>query len=253
MAKQTGWVPQQHGAWAMILIPAVVGADLASRTRPLQLADLTLCLTWLVGYFAFNAAVLVAKSPPKRRPQYYPALATYGVITAALGLSTLLLWGWALLWWVPCYALLLGVALWLAATKRERSLASGVLTVLASCALMAIMRLSPGAAPPSPSDWCVMASVTAYFVGTVLHVKALIRERRDPRSARRSLAYHVALALATLVAVVLGWLTWPWLVFTLALVARSWWMPRAQRSPREIGYLEMAMSVAVLALALLVP
>ncbi|QXT63181.1 YwiC-like family protein [Tessaracoccus palaemonis] len=249
MAKSSSWVPRQHGAWAMLLVPSIVGVALASRVRPLGWADLTLCLTWLVGYFAFSAAVLVLKSTPKRRGRHYSALATYGVAAAALGVATLILRGPTLLWWVPVYALLLGPALWWAATRRERSLASGVTTVLASCGLMAVLRLVPGAPQPTASEWALMAIVTLYFVGTVLHVKALIRERNDPTSARRSVAYHATVAALIVAAIAVGWLGWPWILFAVALPARAWWMPRAPRRPMQIGLLEVALSVALLALA----
>lgn len=234
----------------MVAVPAVVGVALASRVRPLTWADLTLCLTWLVGYFAFSAAVLVLKSSAKRRARHYPALATYGLVAAALGLATLLLSGQSLLLWAPVYAVLLGLALWWANTRRERSVASGVVTMLASCGLMAVLRLSSDTPVPAPGEWAAMGAVTAYFVGTVLHVKALIRERNDPASARRSVIYHAALAALLLAVVTAGWLPWPWVAFGVALVARARWMPRAPRRPMQIGLLEVALSVALLALVL---
>ena len=52
MARRTaaGWVPKQHGAWAMIVVPYVTGLVLAERLRPLDWGDATLGLTWLVGH-----------------------------------------------------------------------------------------------------------------------------------------------------------------------------------------------------------
>lgn len=234
----------------MIVVPYLAGLAMAYRVRPLDLGDLFLGLTWLVGYFAFNAATLTLKSPAKRRSRYYPPLAVYAACAGAFGIATLVVKGWPLLWWVPPYAVVLGTSLWLAASKRERSLASGVLTVVASCGLMGVLRLWPGAPALTATEASVMVAVTLYFVGTVLHVKALIRERNDPSSATRSVIYHAVLAAAVIVAVVLGWLAWPWIVWALALVARAWWMPRAKRTPAQIGVLEIIMSVALLALAL---
>ncbi|NHB85227.1 YwiC-like family protein [Tessaracoccus sp. HDW20] len=101
MAKSTGWVPQQHGAWAMIVVPYLTGLALAARVRPLDLGDAALGLTWLVGYFAFNAAVLTLKSPAKRRGRYYAPLGAYLAGAAVFGLVTLVLKGWPLLCWVP--------------------------------------------------------------------------------------------------------------------------------------------------------
>ncbi|NHB85226.1 hypothetical protein G7085_12930 [Tessaracoccus sp. HDW20] len=82
------------------------------------------------------------------------------------------------------------MSLWLAASKRERTLLSGVLTIVASCGLMGVLRVSPGVPMLTATEAAEMAAVTLYFIGTVLHVKALIRERNDPHSATRSLVYH---------------------------------------------------------------
>lgn len=252
MAKKrpAGWIPKQHGAWAMIIVPFITGLVLTTRLRPLDWGDATLGLTWLVGYFAFNAATLWLKSPARRRATYQPALLTHLGAAALFGLATLALKGWAILAWVPAYAVVLGVSLWLAASKRERSILSGVLTVVASCGLMAVLRPWPLDDPLRLPHLAVIAAITVYFVGTVLHVKALIRERNDPASARRSEIYHVAMLAAVAAAVLLGWLGWPWVVWAVAIVARSFWMPLAPRKPLQIGIVEIVASLWALALVL---
>ena len=56
--RPAGWVPQQHGAWAMLVVPYLVGAGMALR-RGASLPWLAaLGCFWLLGYFAFNAAIL---------------------------------------------------------------------------------------------------------------------------------------------------------------------------------------------------
>jgi len=246
-----GWVPKQHGAWAMILVPYLAGLVMARDARPLGPGDLTLGLTWLLGYFAYSAATLTLKAPAKRRTRYAPALAVYAAAAAVAGLVTLALTGPVLLWWAPAYAVLVTWALYLAASRRERSLQSGVLTVVASCGLMAVLQPWGADDPTRWRDVAMMVALTAYFVGTVLHVKALIRERNDPASAVRSQAYHAAVALVMVAAVGAGWLGWWWLTWAAALVARSFWMPRARRRPAQIGVMETLLSAWALTLVLL--
>lgn len=235
----------------MILVPYLAGLAMTATVRPLGLGDLFLGLTWLVGYFAFNATTLTLKSPPKRRPRYYRPLAVYLGAASAFGIVTLVFKGWGLLWWVPPYAVVLGCALWLAASKRERTLTSGVLTIVASCGLMGVLRLWPGGPALTWHEAAVMLAVTLYFIGTVLQVKALIRERNNPHSTPRNLWFHGALAALVAAAVAVGWLNWPWLAWALALIGRAWWMPRAKRTPMQIGLVEIAASAVLLALVLL--
>lgn len=249
--KTRGWLPNQHGAWAMIVVPFLVGLLLVVPYRSLDLGDLTLGVTWLVGYFAFDALVGILKSPAKRRSAYYRAFGTYAVVAGVAGVLTLYVRGTSILWWVPVYAVLLGTALYLAATKRERSVLSGVLTIVASCGLMGVLRGSAGVDFLRADEAAVMVAVTAYFIGTVFHVKALIRERNNPRSTPRSLIYHGLLAAAVAAATVVGWLTWGWVLWAGVLVLRAWWLPRKRRKPMQIGLVEIAMSTWVVLLVLL--
>lgn len=251
MAMRTaGWLPKQHGAWAFIVVPYLAGLVMARDARPLGPGDLTLGVTWLAGYFAFNAAVLAVKAPPVRRERYVPALGVYLTLALVVGLVTLALKGWALLLWLPPYGALLLWALRLAATHRERSVLSGMLTVVASCGLMVVLQPWLADDPTRSRDVAMMIALTGYFAGTVLHVKALIRDRNDPTSARRSQVYHAVLAAAVTAAAVLGWLGWWWVFWAMTLVLRSFWMPRARRRPAQIGVGEVLLSAWALALTL---
>ncbi|MDO4785057.1 MAG: YwiC-like family protein [Propionibacteriaceae bacterium] len=255
------WVPQQHGAWGMLIVPYLAGLILASRVRPLVWADLLLGLTWLIGYFAFNALSLTLKSAPRRRPAYRVPLLTYGALTGIAGAGVLLTRGWEILWWSPAYAVLLGWTLWLVAHKKERSLASGLLTVVASCGLMLVLRWATpqailGTADPSTLPHLATAfAVTGYFAGTVFYVKALIRERKDPRSTTRSIVYHGVFALAIVGCWLAGWLSWPWALWAVALAARAAWVPgyaaAHQWRPRHIGVSEIVVSVITVVILLL--
>ena len=244
-------MPRQHGAWAMLVVPYLAGLVMARDARPLDAGDATLGLTWLLAYFAYNSATLALKAPATRRDRYLPALAVYGEAASLLGLTTVALKGLGLLVWAPLYAVLVGWGLWLAWRKRERSLLSGVLMVLASCGLMAVLQPWGLDDPTRPRDVPMMLVITAYFVGTVLHVKALIRERNDPESTQRSQAYHAAVGLVAFAAWGAGWLGWWWLPWAAAMVGRSFWLPRAPRRPAQIGVVEILLSAWALGLTLL--
>lgn len=251
-------MPDQHGAWAMLVVPLVVGLALRARDE-VPLWAWPLAVTWLVGYFCFHACGLWLKAAPRRRHRYLPALLTYGGIAGVAGIATLLTGGWPLLWWLPVYAPLLGTALWLTSRRHERALTSGLCTVLAACLLAWIL---PFATPQglwqagaTGLAWPA-AALFGYFFGTVFVVKTLIRERGKLGWVWASVAWHVpwtALAVWAWRAGIapVGWVA----LFALCVVkawALPWFGPLRGRTirPAQVGALEVVLSIVALVLCL---
>ena len=229
--RSPGWVPTQHGAWAMLASPLLLGA-LASGLRWIHLP---LAAFWFAGYFAFNAASVWLKSGRKARflrpVQVYAALATVlGLITAVAAPPLLL--------WAPLFVLPLGVGSWAAAHRRERDLLAGVTTVIGS-ALMTAVAYDAGAGPDLRRAGVLAAGQFLYFAGTVFYVKSMIRERDNPAFLRWSVGFHAVAAL--LLVPVARWVA---LVF-LALTLRAWWVPRLGWTPKQIGIAEIVATSAV--------
>lgn len=253
-----GWVPNQHGAWAMLLLPALVGA-LAAGPRWWHLL---LVAAWFAGYLAFFATGLWLRARLKAR--YLPPVRAYAVLTLVLGGATVLLEP-AVLRWAVVYAPLLAVSLWFSWRRADRAVVNDLLTVVAA-GLMAVVAHAPGArlgAWPTagwlpggdePRAWFLAAVLVAYFAGTVLYVKTMIRERGNPRMYRASVGYHVAVAALALLPV-LGWPTLPLdrgvavaLVVLLVLLAvRAAVVPRRwpTATPKAVGIGEIGVSVAL--------
>lgn len=242
-----GWVPNQHGAWAMLVLPPLVGA---LRGDP-RWVHLWLLAAWLIAYLAFQATALWLRSA--RKPRYRPPVLVYGAAAGVVG-GTLLLADPRLLRWTVLYAPLLAVSLWFSARRAERALANDVVTIVAA-SLMAVVAYGlsdddgawlPGAG--SPTAWVLAAAVLAYLLGTAFYVKTMIRERGNVAMYRWSVGYHVAVALAfTPVPAVAGFL---WLMTARAVVVPRVW-PRAR--PMPIGLGEVAASVLLGVLLLVVP
>lgn len=252
-----GWVPRQHGAWAMLVVPPLVGIRLADQLETLGWETATLIGTWLLGYFAFSALTGWLKARPARRSRWQPAVLGYGSATAALGLATAALAGWTVLWWLAAFIPLVVVALVATAKHRERSLASGLATVAAACLMLPVVAApSPLVLIGSPLNPLVLGLTSAmfgYFGGTVLHVKSLIRGRGRRRWAIASLFWHlIALVIAGMLVGVAGW-GWP-VIFGLAL-ARAGVLLRVndlrRLPPLTIGLVEVGLSALLLGLALL--
>ncbi|RMI14016.1 YwiC-like family protein [Cellulomonas triticagri] len=251
------WVPNQHGAWAMVVTPPLVGA-LVAGPRPVHLL---LLVAWLAAYCTYFAATQWLRSG--RRARYRTPVLGYAAATAVLGVPLLALHP-ALLRWAPVYALLLAASLRYAARRADRSWANDLVTVLAAGLMTVVAAGLPGPAPsgllpPGADDgraWTAAAVLTAYLVGTVPYVKSLIRERGEARTRRISTGYHAALlAVATLLAVT-GAVPAPGgaglAVVAAALLARAVVVPRRGRpSPAAIGAGEVVATVAVTVATLL--
>src|SRR5664279_1310028 len=148
--REPGWVPNQHGAWAMLIVPFAVGAlDAGPSWR-----HLPLLFAWLVGYFAFFAAGLWLRSRGKRR--YWPPVRTYGVLTVVLGLVVIVVQP-DVLHWAIVFLPLLAFSLWCSWRRADRSLLNDGVTVLAAC-LMTVVAAGFGSGTvsggrPASRDW----------------------------------------------------------------------------------------------------
>lgn len=255
--RSPGWLPVQHGAWAILALPFITGVILRARHLFLEWYLLPLFGLWLSGYLAFNAASLWLKAAPGRRPEYLPPLLTYASVALAFGALTAWLAGPGIWGWAPPYALLLAGALWLAGRRRERVLLGGLLTTSAAGLITLVARftspldlVASWGSPTVNESVAVAGLVFGYLFGTVLYVKTMIRERGELAWLNASIGWHagwtlIAAALAT--AGVTG--RW-WPVFFLATTVRSWWLPRrgADRPvpAKTVGFIEIGFSLALL-------
>ncbi len=251
--RSAGWVPNQHGAWAMLAVPFAVGVARGAADHTFAWVVVPLGLMWFVGYFAFFALGLWLKSG--RKPRYVRAVQVYGVVTAVLG--ALVLVGEArLALWAPAFAPFLGVGLWAAKQRSDRTVLSGAVTVAAACLMTLVAydacRGADGTWGPAPIV-AVAVFLYAYFFGTVLYVKSLIRGRGKRGYAVASVGYHAAVTVGAVAMAVLRGPTW-WLaaVFLAIMTARAWVLLGRKLTPKVIGLGEVAASTAALVVALLV-
>lgn len=255
-----GWVPREHGAWAMLVVPVVVGAVVGGPTWRHAL----LLLAWLVAYCAFSAAGLWLRSG--RRPRYVAPLLAHSAVAGVLGL-VLVAGAPGLLRWAPVFGALLAVSLARSARRADRSWLNDAVTVVAAC-LMTVVSAGlhagwgAGWLPPGAADrtaWAAAGLLAGYFLGTVPYVKTLIRDRGDRRVLAVSLGWHGTLAATAVAWLVRALATGAGLpvaaglaLVALGLLARAVLVPRRRPwpSPKAIGIGEVAATVAVTAAVL---
>jgi len=238
-SRRGRWVPPQHGAWAMLLVPFAAGLlSWGGRTSWWHLPLLT---AWLAGYLLSYYALLAVKT--RRLDRVRDQLADYGGVTLVCGLAVVLARP-PLLRLAPAFAVLVGVNLWYAHRRRERALLNDLASVVQACLMtfaVAIVAQVPLRPMVGPALACLL-----YFTGTVLYVKTMIRERGEPGYLRASTALHaLALPLATAVSM------WLFVPFT-GYLFRAVLLPHRSVGVRTVGLVEVACSVALL-LALALP
>ncbi|GAB1692192.1 YwiC-like family protein [Krasilnikovia sp. M28-CT-15] len=230
------FVPPQHGAWAMLLVPYLVGVLVAGFHWP----HLPLLGAWLAGYLLSYYALQAVKT---RRPGRFRAqLLLYAPVTALLG-GLVVLARPQVLVYAPAYALLLAVNAAYARRRDERALVNDLVSVVQSC-LMVFVAAAVAAVPASRVT-VAFGAVLLYFVGTVFYVKTMIRERGSVSYYRLSVGYHVA-AVA-----VAAWLAWPLSAFFAVLAVRAWALPPRGLRPKQVGLLEIAACVLLVTTILL--
>ncbi|RZU54106.1 YwiC-like protein [Krasilnikovia cinnamomea] len=222
------FVAPQHGAWAMLLVPYLVGVLAAGFRWP----HVPLLGAWLAGYLLSYYALQAVKTGRPRR--FRAQLLLYAPITALLGAVVVVARPQVLLY-APVYALLLAVNAAYARRRDERALVNDLVSVVQSCLMVFVAATVAGVAPSRVS--VAFGAVLLYFAGTVFYVKTMIRERGSASHYRLSVGYHVA-AVA-----VAAWLAWPLSVFFAALAVRAWALPARRLRPVHVGLVEIAACV----------
>lgn len=237
------WIPDQHGAWAMLAVPFAAGTLLAPRPG---WEHALLFAAWVLGYVTvFHAQQwlrLHARGLRSAARHGRPAL-VFGAAFAAAALPLAALQPWlvgAALLAAPFVA----VNTYYAWRGRERALANGLVAVVPACGMLLVAArlggLGPGAA------WPAALACLLYFAGTVPYVKTMIRERNSRAHRAGSVASHAA-ALA-----VAGCLS-PWLALPFAAyLARAAALPGRGLRPPLVGAVELACASGLLITLVLV-
>lgn len=222
---------REHGAWAFLVVPWAAGLAPPGGS----LAQLVLLVATVAGYLAANAAT------PWLRGRGGPGAPTmvYGLLCAA-STAVLLVDDPGLIRYGVLLLPLLGVVAWQTRRGRARSLVSGIASMTAAAATSVICYDLGGGAPSAQTAWVLFAGCWLFFVGSLLHVKSLIRERGDARFRRLSHGYALV-ALPAALAVD------PWLVPAFAVAAVRAWLPvlRTVRTP-IVGAVEAGCSLLLL-------
>jgi hypothetical protein len=248
-AARTLWFPHQHGAWAMLAVPLLLGVA-ASRPDPWQLE---LAAAAVAGYLA--SATWQAWIRARRRPSFLFSLRLYGAAFAALAAILVLAHppvALAAVVVVPAAAFALAGA----RPGARREIGDTLAQVVEALALTPVAALVSGSFVPATVAVYTMISA-AYLLATVLVVRSVLRERGNTAFAVGSVAYHVALVVAAAI-----WLPAAYAAVAVGLTLRAIALPLVQRRaaggprplrPVQVGAVEAVAALAVVVVAFAVP
>jgi len=240
-------LPREHGAWAMVLVPAVVGLARGSAAA----WEWGALLVALLGVFVAQDVLVQRFTRDRAVPGWRAFLVSAGV-AAAGGVPLLVAGHWELLWLVAgslVYLVAHVARIRKAGPRAHRHLAFETLTVAVLCCSGVAGAMVAGS-PPVEWSW-VWGAAAVMFVGSTFHVRALLRARlarkRGPFQAGRlaveSLVLHAAVGAAVVANTIVGGSSWLWLAFA-PLVVRAFAAPALLRkgdpSLKAAGLSELA-------------
>ncbi|GFR37516.1 hypothetical protein PRECH8_08120 [Insulibacter thermoxylanivorax] len=224
------YIPKQHGAWAMLIVPFLFGM-FSGGAVPLH--GLLFCV-WLAAYLWSYPCLQWIKT--RRLDRWLSPMLIYGSILAGSG--TLLAFAAPqLLKWLPLYILLFLVNAWFAKRNQERAFLNDFAAVVLFSLMVFISHELGGGGELRAAAELFLLSLL-YFTGTIFFVKTIIREKHNRRFYEYSVMYHMAALIAGIL-----WYS-PFVIIPLALLLlRAIWMPRMDAKIKTVGIGEFIYAV----------
>lgn len=228
------YIPNQHGAWAMLVIPFLFGM-IGSQAKWIHML---LFACWLLIYLLMFAVLQWIRT--KKTKFYLKPVIVYAAILTPFALWLVILRP-EILMLALLFIPLFGVNAYYAKQKRERALLNDIAAII-QFSIMVFISFAIGGG----HDYRIAAELfiisILYFVGTAFYVKTIIREKNNKRFYYYSVGYHAVLAILSML-----FLSWINTVAAILLLLRASWFPRKGITPKQSGIMEIVFSVIVLA------
>ena len=262
--KNAFWLtfPKQHGAWSILLISYLIGSGVGGFQR---WDSLVFFFAMLGGFFFRQAGgtyLKIASNDKNRKTVLYYTL-LYFLIFSLCGIF--LVWVSKLWLFIPIGGVslvFLGVSVLLSKNKKDLTI-SGEITGILGLSLVAPAAEYAACGVFSERSYAVWVAGLLYFIGSIFHVRYLVRKKKESkkelvyrlRAGGLSLGYH-GLALVVAVALSLPVQFLP-LYFSLTLVPNTvkafrTVLRRYKTHPavKSIGYAELTHSLIFSLLAI---
>jgi hypothetical protein len=252
-------LPKEHGAWAMLYAPFVLGVAVAGRVN----WQILLLLFSATAAFISRESLLVywrARARGREAPEAGSALLLYLALAAAFG-STLV-FAFKLFWLIPLGVI--GAALLLingkqATRMEERSMMGEIL------AIGGLTMTAPAAYYAASGRWEMVGFwlwllSALYMASSVFYIKLRVyrlnpRKQAEQRQALRSCAFYHSFLVIALPALIFaaGLSLLAFIAFAPAIIRTFWgmFMPKSKVDLTRAGILEIVYSVIFMVCAAL--
>jgi len=257
------YVPNDHGAYAMLLVPMLLGFivgsvhGVAANSNPP--VTFTLFALSLIGLFFASEPLSVAFKPRSSTSARQRALLWLGIYLLAAGLAgapLLFVWKlWELGWFLIPAAVLMLIFLITVKLRKQRSLGMR-LPGIVGLTLSAPAAYYIAAGTLDATAWGVWAACAIYFTGTLFNVRAWFEANKQKKSGIATpqlpawlvasiLLYLAAGALIIWACALTGALPWAaFVAFSPSLFRAGWtlWRTPVQLPIKTVGLIEFAQS-----------
>lgn len=225
------FIPREHGAWAMLIVPFSLGT-ITSNVTWLHLVF----FTGVLAFYVSSGPLFTMVRQPKLKREALPSF----LICVSIGLFFTI----PVLYLIPeiIYIGLLIIPFFtlniiFAKLKKERLFINDLVAIIA-LSFLVIIAYFIGFGVIDSKALVLMLINIIFFTASVFHVKTLIREFGNKSFAFRSDVFH-------------GFVVVGFFIFSMPIVAlvflvstlKSWFVPKKRYKPIQIGLVEIANSV----------
>lgn len=231
-------ISNQHGAIVMALMPFLYGMLISNPIWQ----HFFLLLSWFSLYLMTYPFLNLFKG--RNLELYRKWTLIYGIACFLFSIPAFL-HNWKILYFVFAILVLSPISIYYTKQKDERSLINDFNGIL----IFAIAGMAAYYFADSQFDekiWWVALLPSLYFVGSTFYVKSVLRERKNPIYLNISLVFHLLCVLIFLV-YQQYWITLAFIVPFL----RAIWIPKLKLSTKQIGLIEVTVSLSFFALLLI--
>lgn len=224
-------LPKQHGAWAMLLVPFILGITSSSFT----VIHILLFIGWLGLYLSTYPMLMVIKGKKKNLHMKWTGI-YMGV--ALLFLVMVLFYEWKMMFFGLAMIPLFFINVYFAKKKKERAFANDFTAIIVFC-IGGAASYYLGEGVLDYKGWIVVLLSFLFFLGSTFFIKTMIREKKNVRFRWYSWIYHVLI----IVGIALFASSYLWMIPFIPSVIRAFVLYGKKLTTMQMGIIEIINSL----------